>query len=130
VAGRAVSLDSGFVFCERVRVRGCTSRGKTEVKGKRRGKRGAHLLGVCGGSKRGEGAGGEGRTASRRARVRERYWLASTIASLSVTLEKSGSAELFVDAARRECKGHVDLHGVVRGEGRETSVVGAVGQSQ
>ena len=72
----------------------------------------------------------EGRTASRRARVRERYWLASTIASLSVTLEKSGSAELFVDAARRECKVHVDLHGVVRGEGRETSVVGAVGQSQ
>ena len=55
----------------------------------------------CSGSKRGEGAGEEGRTASRRARVRERYWrggLASTVASLSVTLEKSGSAELFVDA--------------------------------
>ena len=44
MAGRAVSLDSGFVFRERVRVRGCTSRGKTEGKGKRRGKRGTHLL--------------------------------------------------------------------------------------
>jgi hypothetical protein len=68
-------------------------------------------------------------------RVSERRWrgsLASTISSLSVAPEKSGIVELFVDGKwrgrRRECKGHVDLNGVVRGRGMgEVSVVAVEG---
>ena len=46
----------------------------------------------------------------------------STIPSLSVTLEKFGSAELSIDADRRGrrkgCNRHVGLHAVVRWKGK------------
>jgi hypothetical protein len=77
-------------------------------------------ISVCCGGRTGERPG-ECRAVYRRVRASEcerGRGLVNTIPSLSLTLKKTACTALVIDAerkGRRECNGHVDLHGV-RGE--------------